>query len=105
MKLPEIGDQVVYHPRPSDRVRKPDFYNGLVSHPAFVAHVHENGSYNLMAIDSGGVPYPVQSTPAASVVFVPPGGAYPEFGGWCEWCPEKVSNAANPDPFIKDKKQ
>lgn len=40
-RTPQIGDQVVYHPRPIDRVRKPENYNGLVSHTAFVAHAHD----------------------------------------------------------------
>lgn len=97
MKLPEIGDKVVYHPRPSDRVRKPDFYAGLVSHTATVAHINENGGYNLGVLDSGGYPYAVQD-----VVFVVEGGKHPEYGGWLEWQLDKELNKVEKDPFIKD---
>lgn len=83
-RTPQIGDQVVYHPRPIDRVRKPDNYNGLVSHTATVAHVHNDDFYNLCAIDSGGVPYPVTNT-----MFRPPGYSISDndraFGGWFEF--------------------
>lgn len=85
-RRPQIGDKVVYHPRPIDRVRKPDNYNGLVSHTATVAHVHGENFYNLCAIDSGGVPYSVTNVifcatqPAADVL-----GASVEYGGWFEF--------------------
>lgn len=90
-RTPQIGDQVVYHPRPIDRVRKPENYNGLVSHTAFVAHVHHNDLYNLMVIDSGGVPYAV-----GSIQFVPTGiDASAEeylYGGWFEFSLDKEGN-------------
>lgn len=101
MNIPQIGDKVVYHPRPSDRVRKPDNFGGLVSHMAHVAHVHPDGTYNLCAIDSGGVPYPAASVPGAPVIFVPKGGKHPEYGGWFEWYADDAAHATNPDPFIK----
>lgn len=90
-RTPQIGDQVVYHPRPIDRVRKPENYNGLVSHTAFVAHAHDQIFYNLMVIDSGGVPYPV-----SNIIFRPPGYNISDeersFGGWFEFSLDKEGN-------------
>lgn len=78
----EIGDQVLYYPRPSDRVAKWDKENGNpVQHVAFVAYILTTGTVNLSIIDSTGLHYPYGVT-GVSVLNDPTSDQIDE-GGFC----------------------
>jgi hypothetical protein len=74
----KLGDRVVFHPRPSDRIHKfPDQQRCVLT--AVVAYVNEDGTLNLGGIDSMGIPFMVKNIPDET-------GAkeHDAFGGWCE---------------------
>ena len=98
MRTPQLGDQVLYHPRPSDRVRKPDnLNNSQVVHTATVAHI-DGAKCNLSVLDSGGYPYAVQNVRRLSR-----GEHEPEFGGWWEFPEDAAPIKREEDPMVYPK--
>lgn len=85
---PTVGRVVLYHPRPSNRVKKLLDKTNVVAaagdhvvHAAIVAHVYSDHTVNLTAFDSQGTPYGAEDVTFIHDEATPK----PEFGGWCEW--------------------
>lgn len=60
---PTIGRIVYLRPGPDTHCEQIADKSGFVTHAAMVAHVHEDGTLNLAAVDSDAKPYQVWSVP------------------------------------------
>lgn len=86
---PTIGRIVYLRPTPDMHCAQIADAHGIVTHAAKIAHVNEDGTLNLAAVDSDGNPYPVQRVP-----LIQPGELYAAEGPFAHWMPYQAQQAA-----------
>lgn len=85
---PTIGRVVWFHPATGSSARCHPDDEGVVTHAATVAHVNDDGTLNLSAVDSAGQQYAVSNVPLLQGDDV-----CSEGDAWAEWMPYQLAQA------------